>query len=256
MAQSSSPRPRVFNQMETVDRRSRNSRSDGIRQAMSYCEPASTILPKGGSPRGYRDRVVGRFNAKINLGELNVKRPMARENYTREKPPITWSKEDFSQDTSHLVSPRTFTVPYRSSGERIVAARNALVDASKSERKLSPRSSRGSTDVPKSSSKSLYTRTYNARFVDESKPPYNVFHYRPPAYPDPEYPRAKAHPAESGSMKGRVRKIAKPTYVKGDLNESKAPLPAEQRQPNPQNVFTYKNKVTLKGTQRGPMSSY
>jgi hypothetical protein len=92
--------------------------------------------------------------------------------------------------------------------------------------------------------------------VDESKPPYNVYHYKPPAHPDPEYPRANAKPAESGPLKGRVRKIAKPTYEKGDLNESRAPLPAEQRQANPQRVFTYKNKVTLKGTQRGPKSSY
>ena len=254
--QREGPRPRVFNQMEVYSRGSRRARSDGMRQALSFCEPTSTILPNGGSPRNYRDRVVGRFNAKPNLGELNVKRPMARENYTREKAPISWSREDFSQDTTHLVSPRTFTSPYRSAGERIVAARNVLADAGDTRRKSTPQSPRASSSSDGRNTKPLYTRTYNARFVDESKPPYNVYHYKPPAHPDPEYPRANAKPAESGPLKGRVRKIAKPTYEKGDLNESRAPLPAEQRQANPQRVFTYKNKVTLKGTQRGPKSSY
>ena len=181
----------------------------GMKQALGYQasfgQPTSTI-----SPRAYVDRVIGRFNAKPNLGELQVERPMAREDRKREKT-VNWSAENFSQDTTHLISPRTFTAPHRSNDEKINAAREVLVKSQ--ERMPATAGSSFAQNEGYNSGKMLSTKDYNARWHDTSKPPLNAYAYKPPTYPGAEYPYTQGQNS-SGPMKGRVRLIKAPEHSK------------------------------------------
>ena len=195
---------------------------------------------------------------------------MARKSYKREYN-VQWSNSDFSQDTTHLVSPRTFTSPYRSVGERIVNARNVLVE-NKSIRDEKLKQSRPAKESQarqaSTSSKPLVTKDFNVKFYDESKPPYNMYMYKQPHIPPAEYPykansyndhnaagvrAAAGRPSDvakqSGKHTGRVRTLRRPEFVKYDIAKP-------SRQSSPHRVFTYKKQVTLGDTERGPLTSY
>jgi len=226
--------------------------------------PTSTI-----APRRYIDRVNGRFNPKKSF-ELAIERPMAKKNHKREHT-VQWSNDDFSQDTTHLVSPRTFASPYRSVGERIVNARNVLVE-NMSKREEQPKKEnkiRHASINAKTLSRPLVTKEFNARFFDASKPPYNMYTYKQPYVPQAEYPYKPNVNTSSGqnvnstaaagipsivaniSEKdvGRVRTIKRPEFLKTNIN-------SPSRNASPHRVFTYKKQVTLDNTARGPLSSY
>ena len=238
--------------------------------------PTSTI-----AQRKYIDRVNGRFNPKKNF-KLAIERPMARKNYKREYN-VQWSNDDFSQDTTHLVSPRTFASPYRSVGERIMNARNVLVENMNNRMSSSSAINNGRTtskenqirlptnsNKNKTISKPLLTKDFNTRFHDESKPPYNMYMYKQPRLPPAEYPYDKnkfknnskydvnSNAAAgvptivakiSEKTKGRVRDIKRPEFMRTSLI-------SPSRQASPHRVFTYKKQVTLDNTARGPLSSY